>query len=353
MFNRTDYRKGLVAVLLSACLLTPSCRREPLVVAAPEPDGRLDVSFVLDVPSADTKVSSPSAGDEQRVNRWALYVYDSSGGQVARGWTSSSGGMDVFLNQGTYRVVALVNYPDSGASAFNPDGDYSRTDLLGRAASLGQNAVSSLMMVADQEVTVSSSGTKQVAVSRHVARVGVVGITRQNGSNNAFNSASFTVTGIFVDNVLVSSRYDGVPTSAQTASGDSWYRKMGADGTDTALNALLVENGLSIGLSAGQTHSVSHYFYVYPNPVEADSRSVSAWSPRRTRLVIRADVGGLTCYYPVTMPVMAANASYNVSVTVSDYGAGDPEQDVPLSMQVAISSSVAGWSGPVQVNETS
>lgn len=346
------YIAGFAGVLLSGAVLAASCQREDVKAPAPAVE-RHDVSFRVAPPQVEeTKVLSPLLTHETAISRWALFIYGSDGSLVSKGHTASSESMLMSMAAGDYSVVAVVNYPVSGAEAFDPASDYSRPSLLSTTLSLGANDPACLVMVGQAMVSVSGSGTRVIPVTRLVSRVGVVSISRTAGSSAQFNGSSLTITRLYLSNVVTRDRFDGSIGDGITGVQSNWYCREGVTGSDTALNALTVEEGLSIGLPVGGSHTDSHYFYTYPNPVSADSRA-AAWSVRHTRLVIEANVGGQVCYYPVTIPVMTANVSYNLTVVISNYGSGDPELEVPVGLEVSFSSSVNGWSGPVNVNETS
>ena len=64
--------------------------------------------------------------------------------------------------------------------------------------------------------------------------------------------------------------------------------------------------------------------YTYPNPDEGVSG---------TRLVIECDILGTHCYYPLPLPPLVRNTSYEVSVYVTRMGTPDP--DIPAESATA------------------
>ena len=96
-----------------------------------------------------------------------------------------------------------------------------------------------------------------------------------------------------------------------------------------------------IKLPYSSTWTADKYFYCYPNPTETDS-SEETWSARRTRLVLEATLGGEVMYYPVTLPVIEPNSSYEVTVKITRRGS--PSPDIPVTgIAAEFSVDVQNW----------
>ena len=79
----------------------------------------------------------------------------------------------------------------------------------------------------------------------------------------------------------------------------------------------------------GGTYSTEHTFFAYANPT-VDDTSSATWSPRHTRLVLKTRLGDDTYYYPITLPVLEPNKSYEIeNLTLTRPGSDDP--DVPVT----------------------
>ena len=78
-----------------------------------------------------------------------------------------------------------------------------------------------------------------------------------------------------------------------------------------------------------EAYSTQHTFYCYPNKA-ADSDATS-WSPRRTRLVLKTTLGTDTYYYPVTLPELENNKSYELELTITRPGSDNA--DMPVSFE--------------------
>ena len=124
---------------------------------------------------------------------------------------------------------------------------------------------------------------------------------------------------------------------------------------DGGVDAILAETGLDVPVTAASPHVQEHAFYYYPNPLpEAlDSRS-GTWTRRRTRLVLEAEIGGRTYYYPVTLPASQRNKTYLIEeAVIRKLGSRDPEKDEPGSVEVVFRTGTDDWSPDYNVTENS
>ena len=68
----------------------------------------------------------------------------------------------------------------------------------------------------------------------------------------------------------------------------------------------------------GESYRTEHFFYCYPNETAT-----------KTRLVIEAEIGGYTYYYPLTLDEVAANTAYTYNLTITRLGSDSP--NVPVA----------------------
>ena len=96
--------------------------------------------------------------------------------------------------------------------------------------------------------------------------------------------------------------------------------------------------------------AVENAMYAYPNPTQSDNLEGSTgmykgpeggpWSIRPTRLVIEATLDGQLYYYPITLPSLEYNKSYEISnLVITRPGSDDPDMpvvgfDVPFHITV-------------------
>ncbi len=159
-----------------------------------------------------------------------------------------------------------------------------------------------------------------IPVSRYVARVRVEKISN-NLTNEALTGSPLTLERMYLTNAVADvSLKDAARTS------DLWYNKMGKTG-DSPL--LCEEFSSSIAISVGESFSGDNTLYLYPNVQEDDSFS-SDWCARHSRFVFDAQVAGSLYYYPVTLPVIKRNHSFELkNIVVARVGSLSPEE--PLS----------------------
>ncbi|MBR1537944.1 MAG: hypothetical protein IJ636_00385, partial [Bacteroidales bacterium] len=142
---------------------------------------------------------------------------------------------------------------------------------------------------------------------------------------NALGTWTFGATDAPSDYVNYAGRKAGRNTSAD----ESDFIKSAAD----AGCAALTFNSVNRSVAAASQESFSLPFYSLPNKVTAaDDHFEGATSGDAcTRLVVRASYGengAQQWYYPVTIPNLERNKSYDVSFIISGPGVKDPNQRV-------------------------
>ncbi len=339
----------VVSVAL-AVVSVAACQHRELFPSAE----RVSVRFVIDEPL--TKACGVSNADEKCINRWALLVFDKYGFRVAEGFSSNNSGIDAVLDAGTYTVCAVVN----NVISFEPSDYETLSQLEQSLVSLEQNTTSSFVMFGRQSLSLSGgdNGTKSITVSRLVSKVGVRSILVDDSGELAGHQV--LLKSMYLTNV---SRYShlgaDMETNALPSFRDGWYNTLGlytGELSVAGLDALLVDKGIDLTVSAVLPHMTEHYFYPFPNrtPSEADS-NVASWSRRCTRLVVEASVDGITYYYPVTLPSMQRNHTYIISqAVIRRFGSLDPEGRCSSAIDVTWAVSPdAGWDGPTSITELS
>ena len=302
-----------------------------------------------------TRATGIRGADEEKVNRWMLFLFDESGNRfTAPVEVNGSGSTVLTLPTGrVFTVCALVNYTSIPGVSTLPA-------LYGTVSNLSDNALSSLVMFGSGTLLVDA-GTDiyPIPVSRLVAKTGVRSIT-VDMADDFYAHETFTLRGIYVTNVYTRSTLGADPNPSGTRS--LWYNTMGWHGTGSApasapLDALTGHTGINRVIANGSTDQTGEYLYFYPNKTSDDTTS-SLWSVRHTRLVIEASIGtgaaARTCYYVVTLPTSRRNNTYIAeAVLITHPGAPDPEQPTPYAMEVTFSTATDDWTGPVSVNEQS
>ena len=217
----------------------------------------------------------------------------------------------VKCSKGEREVYVLLNCPDLSAVG-------TKTEFLASSATLYDEYAKYHQFIGSDEVSLPAESAVNIEVHRIAARVVIDKITRAF-TVSAYANATFTVKKIYLTNVVGSINYGGDTPG-------TWYNKRshtgGVNGIMDNLNAAILNN---------ESYETRHFFQAFPNPTEEDSTS-STWCPRHTRLVVEAQLGNDTFYYPITLPVLESNKSYEITeLILTRIGSTDPDQ--PVSIQ--------------------
>lgn len=347
MIKMMNVSAGVAKVLLAGlmALATTSCEENFLLPG----EDSVKVEFV--VGGEATRVAGDNSANEQKIDRWAVYVF-SGRNRVSYATSSSAGGITMVLDPGTYDVYALVNYP----AGFSPSSVSTTTQLVSLEANLKDNSANSLEMygdVAGMEIA-AGAGTKVIPVKRLVSRLGVrkVSVNMAKASDAA---KTFVLKGMYVSNAYSRSLWAADCSASQMSSSQGyWYNPMGVwDATD-GTGSLLGDRDINTTIADGGSYSTAHWFYAFPNATSSDTHSTASWSKRHTRIVIEATLGGTTYYYQVNLPVTTRNNSYVVdNAVITKPGSLDPEDEVAGAIEVTFATETDDWQGPVGVTEAS
>ena len=333
--------KAKITALLGGLLILGGCHR----AVQPDPE-RVEVVFSV---LGETTRGTGTAG-EAAVDDWALLLYRD--GRLTETGTSYSGSaIRKTLLEGEYTAIAVVNPPTD----FDP-AEFSDPDALAEAVShLSDNAPGRLVMAGSRTVTVPvpEERVQRIDVDRLVCKAEIQKISVQF-DNPDLAARPFRLKGIYLTNCYGISRY-GSDWGVEEVLSDAavWYNRMGFQAA-AGVDGLLAETGLDIPVSAGGPHTQEHVFYFYPNPWSPilDTRSGN-WGRRMTRLVLEAQIGEQTYYYPITLPASQRNRTYRIEeAVIRKLGSLDPEQDVPGAIDITFSASPDDWYPTYNVTET-
>ena len=328
--------------LLGSLLILGGCHR-----AAPPGPGSVEVVFSV---LGETTRATGTDG-EAAVDDWVLLLYRN--GRLAEAGTSSSGSeIRKTLPVGEYTAYAVVNPPAS----FDPAGFSDPGALAGAESALGDNTPGRLVMAGCRTVSVPvpDGSVQRIGVDRLVCKAGIRKVSVQF-ENPDLAARPFRLRGMYLTNCYGKSRYGSDWTADDILSTTSvWHNRMGFH-SETGVDGLLAETSLDIPVTADWPHTQEHIFYFYPNPLpaSADTRS-GTWSRRKTRLVLEAQIGERTYYYPVTLPESQRNRTYLIEeAVIRKLGSLDPEKDEPGAIDITFSTSPDDWSPEYNVTETS
>ena len=321
----------ILAVML--VLSSGSCSRRPLEPEVPvATDGKASVCFCLK--DAGTRSTSPV--DDARVRDWKVFLC--TDGAVAYSAASYSGEISLEVTKGIeYTVYALVN---AGASSWNFGLE---SEILSTRIPLELCSENALVMFGSIVTTVSDNQTVSIPVRRVVSKVILDKVTTDFSARPELAAKDFVIESVYMINVAGEYDLQGdvVP--------EVWYNR---SAYSSSLVDPLVYDSVGSPLSSGASYAVSHRFYVCPNPVVSDVRG-GAWSPRHTRLVLQALLGGRRYYYSVSLPQLERNCYYRIAeLVLTGRGSLDPDEESGDAVRVSISRSLA-WDGDITVEEES
>ena len=290
--------------------------------------------------TGETKVSGEGGDEEKAVSSYQVLIFDKTDRMLEAYATPAPTALSVSIQctTGPKEVVVLANAPDVSSIV-------SYDSFLKARSLLSDNAVGALVMEGHASPELSASGNSvTVDIRRMVSKVVLDKVT-VDFEADAYDKMDFVLKELYLTNVAGDKSY-----LTETADPASWYNKI-VRTPDAKVDAMVYENLGDVNLKDTKQYTVKHHFYCYPNPYTQDTFSPVAWSPRPTRLVLVAELGGKTCYYPVSLPELKQNMRYYVTLNIIRPGASSPEQDME-KYPATININIVEWSGLESVTET-
>ena len=252
---------------------------------------------------------------ENRINDVQVILFDAGGAADGYAALGQQGTVRVRTHTGEHEVWAFSNFPSVAGIA-----DKGALEAL--LVRLEDVSFGNMPLYGMKEVKITRGFEGTVPLDHFLSRVTVSKITNLM-ENDILQAEEFRVLDIYLTNV------PATVNVGKTAVASTWYNKMGLrNEMDTFLHDAVPEGSQVIPL--GSSYNVRHSLYSLPNIREEDDRG-DAWSPRRTRLIVKAMVGSEVNYYPITLPVMQSNRSYNVSeLVITRLGVLREETDLPF-----------------------
>ena len=325
-------KKIALFAAVAATLCTVACNKEIAGqagndVKANEAQQEQRYDLKVNVRSGDlvqTKSTTITAANEIAVNNLQVFVFrgDALDAYVS---VNDDDELTVSCTGGERQVYALVNCPDLSAVS-------TKTALLATTSNLYDNSGTNFQMIGHQdEVDLPDDSPVTIDVHRIAARVVIKKISRAF-TVSALASKSFRIDQIFLINVA------GDINFGETEAPTVWYNKW----MYTSEQAAFTYDAPSASLANNASYSTVHSFYAYPNPTVGDSDS-STWSARHTRLVVKATLGSDVYYYPITLPVLESNKSYEIEeLILTRPGSDHPDKPVTFE-DCTFNINVVGW----------
>ena len=288
--------KKLFFAFAAGLAVMASCNRQELLPQSVEKGTKA----VLNVSISGASASKAASFDEDKVNSLQVFVFN--GNQLDVYGNSTSSSLTLNATTGPRTVYALVNAPDLSAI-------YRMDELKSSISRLSDNAPDKFVMVGSLDTVLAESSSISVDVNRLAARIRLRKLTRNMSSEGlaALDASSFELVRIYAAEVITANSYD-----LMLPSSSSWKNSIFAGSSIDATDELLVRlPSAPAGIAQGSSYTEDLCVYVYPNPTAADGASVMC-----TRLVVECKIDGLFYTYPVLIPNVLPNRSYEIKELV-------------------------------------
>ena len=327
--------KALSGTLLLAAALCACTRLLPDLPA---------VQACVEIRLEGTRLTGVSDADEARVAHWCVFLAE--GEQIVTFGTAEGSApvTGVAVREGTYTLVALANYP----TGLDLGQFHQLQELTAYTFPLEDNARNALMMAGERSAVLLDAQTGSVGISldRLCARVSVKKVTLDFSSRPVLAAQSFRLQEMYLSNAYARTCLHLPASWSMMPYGDYLNKR----GTVTSTLPLIHET-LGVNLSSGSSYTTAHHFYTWPNGTpegtDAVNRLSDSWNGhRRTRLVLRALLGGVSRYYVVDLPDIRRNRLYTIDELILR-GRGSDDPEVP-SEEIEVLFSTTGpdsWDG--------
>ena len=307
-------KKSIFAFAAALAALV-ACNKNDVAPMQPQnQESLVPCELTVGICGAMTKATAVSADNEAKVNNLQVFVFR---GDDLDAYASVDNAQELTLSctAGDRVVYALVNAPDYSAVP-------GKAALVAKVSELSANSLTNFEMVGSKSVTLPQSEKVSIDVNRIASRVVLKKITR-SFTSEALQALNFKVDAIYLINVAGNTSYD------LSAAPAKWYNV--AENKDE-LASLLYDAPASL-ITNGQSYSTAHTFYAYPNDLATNT----------TRLVIETTLGETKYYYPINLPEMAANKSYEIEeVKITRPGSDNPDEPVSFA-DATFSINVIDW----------
>lgn len=297
-------------ILVMAAALAFSCAK------GTPPDGTPTTLTVSLADGLKTKATAVTDESENIVNDLQVFVFDLGGGIDGYGHKVSGSDIAVSTHTGPHEAWAVTNAPDLSSVT-------TKAGLLSTVLALSDQRVCDMVLIGGKECNVSVNETVTIAV-RHLASRSVTRKITNKLSPEALSAETFKVTDLYLTNVAGDGNIGGSSTPSV------WYNKMGLQGElEFFLHDAVPAGNQTVPLNG--SYAEEHRFYMMPNLTDTDSHDAS-WSPRYTRSLFRATIGGEELFYPIPLPKGPNNMSYETTdIVVGRMGVKDEETELPFT----------------------
>jgi len=301
--------------------------------------GTLVLTFYAGDLDMSTKADVNPSGKDASINDIQVFLFLQDG-SLYRRETLSGNEMTKSLERvkaGSYDIVAVANAPEMTSIQKKSELEQAELALSAHDPERG------FLMYGQSEgsVTVVSESSAAVRavipVKRYVGRVRLTSVQNNLPAvygalkvdcvflENGFGTWNYGASGNPADYI----NYAGRRAGRNTSTDESDFIRQASDADCAALTF----NAVNRSVNSGKQESFGLPFYTLPNKTTAaDDHFEGATSGDAcARLVLRVsygESGAQQWYYPVTIPNLERNKSYDVSFIISGPGVSDPNQHV-------------------------
>ena len=307
-------KKSIFAFAAALAALVACNKNEATPMQPQDQESLVPCELTVGICGSMTKATAVAADNEAKVNRLQVFVFR---GDDLDAYASVENAKELTLSctAGERVVYALVNAPDYSTVP-------GKAALLAKVSELEANTLTNFEMVGSKTVTLPQSEKVAIDVNRIASRVVLKKITR-SFTSAALQALDFTVDAIYLVNVAGNTSYD------LTAAPAAWYNVAENKGE----LASLLSDAPAAPIVNGQSYDTDHTFYGYPNDLAVNT----------TRIVIETTLGETKYYYPINLPEMASNKSYEIEeVKITRPGSDNPDEPVSFE-DASFSINVIDW----------
>jgi len=380
----------LIALMLSMSLFSSCACEED---ASTDDSAVIRLSLAMGATKTNATIPADNGGtvgqNEGKINNVCVGIFDSSDNIITLYQYTYSGTVNIVTRTTAKNILIAANVPKGTFS-----GVTTRTGFLNKVQNLSyttsadglsnsnktvasSQTLTALPMFASttlsSSLTASSTSSQSLTLSRVVSRVVLKSLSTNFGSTVGFANATFVPREIFMYNVNDQYQWNGTSSSSGTnLSGEITSGSPGALTASSSSNTGYLSSGLLSSMTgvAGtntylSTSNNPYFFYVFPN---------GATTP--TKLIIKGifypkgatESTGEVMYYPIIInhsqigttikdtdghtyvdgaafskdSQIAANTSYDLSITIQGRGVSSASQDITPS-SATVTMTVASW----------
>ncbi len=334
-------KKNYLLLASAALVAAASCVRMPQDEAAVSVNhenkgtGTLSVKVNQDFPATRGMSEFAEEHDyEKKINTLEILVFDKRTGDihgylkvpVTRDGTSEaasgqeqdmSGAVSGTLNviAGEKDVWAVVNSKEDLSAVTDRD-DFLKLPIVleNNSTDASEGFVMAGTTAGTVVVTAGGQADAEITVERFTSRIALVKVNNRLPAGYG----ELVISDVFLSNVVANQNLAG------NAEIHDMYNEKGMVGESrigfgvSGTCPLLTHYSSDIKVASGGSQTPNVCLYSYPNDDDAN----------RTRIILTATIDEKDFYYPVEIPSLARNASYDVNVTISGFGVDDPDQKI-------------------------